>query len=411
MAPEEVEDAGMMVEEQSEDKSLYEALVAALTFLSQRSGQEDLLASVEQAQQAEDFMYLMSLIANGYVAALNAPVKEDDDEDVVSENFEGCIQVIVGVFRMVCNMETDLVVDIASGLCANENLGDMRMRSLAFLYNSLPTADSARRFKFLVMLIELSAKLQEVDKLDSVFSRVPDYVKGYDLNVEDKRILYSRCSEALKSTKALEKALEKALDFNIQLLETYNGCPNEELDSVSDVAKSSVVDAIALPKLFKLDMLLEMSAVVRLKEQDNANLYRLLEICVKDDLAVYKQFYAENGSFVDSLGLSNSSLTDKMRLLTFATLGNQSNELEYQTIQTALDIPEEEVEEWVIRAISSGLIVAKMNQVTRTVHVHRSTSRSFSADQWQPLGERIRLWTTNVEELLSAIRSSKTSAY
>ncbi|KAJ8904541.1 hypothetical protein NDN08_001059 [Rhodosorus marinus] len=407
MAPEEVEDAGMMVEEQSEDKSLYEALVAALSFLSKRSGQEDLLASVEQAQQAEDFMYLMSLIANGYVAALNAPVKEDDDEVVVSENFEGCIQVIVGVFRMVCNMETDLVVDIAAGLCANENLGDMRMRSLAFLYNSLPTADAARRFKFLVMLIELSAKLQAVDKLDSVFSRVPDYVKGYDLNVEDKRMLYSRCSEALKST----EALEKALDFNVQLLETYNGCADEELDSISDVAKSSVVDAIALPKLFKLDMLLEMSAVVRLKDKGNANLYRLLEIFVKDDLTVYKQFYAENGGLVDSLGLSNESLTDKMRLLTFATLGNKSNELGYQAIETALDIPEEEVEEWVIRAISSGLIVAKMNQVTRTVHVHRSTSRSFSPDQWQPLGERIRLWTRNVEELLSVLRSSKTSAY
>jgi len=224
---------------------------------------------------------------------------------------------------MVCNMETDLVVDIAVGLCANQTLGDMRMRSLAFLYNSLPTGDTARRFKLLVMLIELSAKLQAVDKLDSVFARVPDYVKGYDLNVEDKRILYSRCSEALKSA----KALEKALDFNVQLLETYNGCATEELDSISDIAKSSVVDAIALPKLFKLDMLLDMSAVVHLKENDYANLYRLLEIFVRDDLKVYKQFYAENRSFVDGLGFSNDSLMDKMRLLTFATLGNQSNEL------------------------------------------------------------------------------------
>lgn len=59
---------------------------------------------------------------------------------------------------------------------------------------------------------------------------------------------------------------------------------------------------------------------------------------MKDDLAVYKQFYAENGSFVDSLGLSNSSLTDKMRLLTFATLGNQSNELEVCTGQAEQEI-------------------------------------------------------------------------
>mmetsp|Transcript_11213 Transcript_11213/g.34331 ORF Transcript_11213/g.34331 Transcript_11213/m.34331 type:complete len:104 (+) Transcript_11213:1299-1610(+) len=96
-----------------------------------------------------------------------------------------------------------------------------------------------------------------------------------------------------------------------------------------------------------------------------------------------------------------------MRLLTFASLGSEKTELQYQAIAEALCIPLEKVEVWVIKTISSGLLEAKMNQVTQTVTVNRSTVRYFTPDQWQPLSQRINLWSENIEEVLLILRNAR----
>lgn len=73
----------------------------------------------------------------------------------------------------------------------------------------------------------------------------------------------------------------------------------------------------------------------------------------------------------------------------------------------ALEVPEEDVEKWVIQANSSGLVDTKMNQMERIVTVNRSTSRLFESSMWKPLSERINLWRNNLEELLETFRAAK----
>lgn len=44
---------------------------------------------------------------------------------------------------------------------------------------------------------------------------------------------------------------------------------------------------------------------------------------------------------------------------------------------------DEEVEEWVLRAIQAGLMEAKMDQMQRVVVIRRCTNRVFGPDQWK----------------------------
>ncbi|OSX80043.1 hypothetical protein BU14_0060s0010 [Porphyra umbilicalis] len=81
----------------------------------------------------------------------------------------------------------------------------------------------------------------------------------------------------------------------------------------------------------------------------------------------------------------------KMRRLSVTSLGLNSQQLTYDAIAAALDVPAGEVEEWFIRAIGLDLIDAKTNQLERTVAVHRSTQRSFRKEEWRPLSERINM--------------------
>lgn len=59
----------------------------------------------------------------------------------------------------------------------------------------------------------------------------------------------------------------------------------------------------------------------------------------------------------------------KMRLLSLASLGAESNEVPYALIAQTLQIPEEDVEMWIIDAVSAKLIEAKLNQVKRVANV------------------------------------------
>jgi len=90
-------------------------------------------------------------------------------------------------------------------------------------------------------------------------------------------------------------------------------------------------------------------------------------------------------------GVDVDAAVHKMRRLSVTSLGLNSQQLTYDAIAAALDVPAGEVEEWFIRAIGLDLIDAKTNQLDRTVAVHRSTQRSFRKEEWRPLSERINM--------------------
>ena len=62
------------------------------------------------------------------------------------------------------------------------------------------------------------------------------------------------------------------------------------------------------------------------------------------------------------------------------TLGGQ---VVAETLQVRGD---EEVEEWVLRAIQTGLMEAKMDQMQRVVVIQRCTNRVFGPSQWKVKG-------------------------
>lgn len=63
----------------------------------------------------------------------------------------------------------------------------------------------------------------------------------------------------------------------------------------------------------------------------------------------------------------------------------------------------EEVEQWVVRAIGAKLLEAKLDQVRRVVVVTRSTHRIFGKQQWQDLKHRLAVWSENIASVRSTL--------
>lgn len=385
--------------------TLNDELAAAANYLQARISDPSLADTVTQAAERGDVHTATSTLSEAFVLALDAPPDPDGPSSL-----EGCMQEVLVWLRRKCDMELGLVNQLSQGLCRGTSSSNIRLRCMALLYNAVGEQDSKQRFSLLVSLISLASSLDKVPNIENtVLSKIDTFLKSWNSSVEDKRRIYKVCYDALKSAGMAEKAFA----FNVKLLTLYNDASEEEFKSVHAETVDVIVQAIRLPKLYRFDTMLELDAVTRFEKQvdsDHSLLYELICIFVRDDLAVFRQFRTKHEELLKKYGIDAEVAEEKMRLLTFASLGIDSPDLTYEMIASALQISEDEVEHWVIRAISSGLVDAKINQLKSSVSIYRSTQRWFTREEWQPLSERINIWRENISDLLTVLREQKDSS-
>ncbi len=67
--------------------------------------------------------------------------------------------------------------------------------------------------------------------------------------------------------------------------------------------------------------------------------------------------------------MDNEECSRKLRLLSLATLAAANQEVHYSVIAKSLQVPEDEVEVWVIMAIGESILEGKMDQLRKLVIV------------------------------------------
>lgn len=96
-----------------------------------------------------------------------------------------------------------------------------------------------------------------------------------------------------------------------------------------------------------------------------------------------------------------------MRLLSLCSLSTEHEEIPYDAIASTLQVDQSDVENWVIAAVSSGLLEAKMDQLQHVVMVERCVVRRFGIEQWKILQDRLNLWKKNVKSVLDGLKQSQ----
>lgn len=176
-----------------------------------------------------------------------------------------------------------------------------------------------------------------------------------------------------------------------------------ENDKESTVlAKDIVLRAVSMENYYAFEDLLQYKAIQNLKGTDE---YELLDVFLNGTLASYQSFASSHSNLIQH----SENNIHKMRLLSLASLGseNLSRELKYADIANSLQIPEEEVEMWVIDVIRAGLVEAKLDQLNKTVIVHRSIYRVFGPEQWKKLSTTLSTWKENLNEILTVVGNAK----
>lgn len=395
-------DAELPQDGQHDATSLQDELAAAANYLQTRTSNPHVVESIVSPAESGDDISATSALIDAFLAALDAPPDTNGPSSL-----EGCMQEVLVWLRKQCNMNDSLVKKLSDGLCKGTSSPALRLRCMAFLYNSVSEQNHERRFSLLLSTISLSSSLGLVSSVvNTVFPKLDLFLRQWNIQLADKRRLYKICYDSLKSA----NMPAKAFDYNVKFLTLYNGSSPDELKSVQRETTDAIVQAVRLPKLYRFDTLLELDAVNRFEKSEEEEcklLYELIRIFVRDDLAVFLQFRERHDELLTKHEIDADVAVEKMRLLTFASLGIESPDLTYDMIASALQIKEKEVEHWVIRAISSGLVDAKINQLKSSVAIYRSTQRMFTREEWFPLSERINIWKSNIEELLTALKATR----
>lgn len=68
-----------------------------------------------------------------------------------------------------------------------------------------------------------------------------------------------------------------------------------------------------------------------------------------------------------------------------------------------LQINVADVESWVVRAVSSGLIDARMDQQSHSLSILRTVQREFNAGQWKELQKKLHSWRDSVASMSNTL--------
>lgn len=236
--------------------------------------------------------------------------------------------------------------------------------------------------------------------------RMVTMLDSWEVSIADRRDIYRTMASIMPDGD------ERKQRFLLLLTESYNGDSVDEqgLSAAKDAAVGVIRDPVSL--FVHQRNILSLPAIQALgNDKSTSPLLGLLRVFQEGKLSDYQEFMKKNGGekqLLSPLGLDEKACERHMRILSLCSLASEHEEIPYAVIAETLQLPSDDgVETWVIAAVSSGLLQAKMDQLAQKVMVERSVVRQFDTDQWKTIQSRLHVWKQNVGSILTALKQSQ----
>ncbi|XP_047157557.1 eukaryotic translation initiation factor 3 subunit M-like isoform X2 [Vigna umbellata] len=320
---------------------------------------------------------------------------------------------IESIFTIICNLVTktanpdeamEIVKVVTAKILQQPNEKPVvRLKILINLYNLLETPYC--QFYVYMKTLNLAVDGKVTEFIIPSFKKIDDFLKDWKIGIPEQRELFLAISNILKENKSMSK---DALKFLTSYLATFLGEDAQVLSEAKEEAAHAIVEFVRAPEIFQCD-LLDLPAVAQLeKDAKYGLLYELLKIFVTQRLDAYLEYHATNSTLLKTYGLVHEECIAKMRLMSLVDLSSDaSGTIPYELIRDTLQINDDDVELWVVRAITAKLIDCKLDQMNQVVVVSHPTGRVFGQHQWQALRTKLVTWRGNVANVISTIQANK----
>lgn len=287
-----------------------------------------------------------------------------------------------------------LVKDLSAALSAEGVSGHeiVRMKALGNLFNNLPR-ESPSRFDAYINLLSLAGRAGRISAVTGQFDQIEGWISEWQISKEQVRALYRKIHSVLF---AAGKGRQSSI-YLVKLLETYNGEPPATLESAKPDARQLVAQSLKDPETYTMEGPTALHAMSVLGEADPER--TLLNAFNEGSLDAFQAWQAANPSTLASLGIEEADLTRKVRLRNLQFLCAEQQVVDYATIASKLNIPESDVEIWIIDVIRAGLVEAKIDQCNAKVYVNRASHATFDMGSWTDLKSQLTTWQRNIHQV------------
>jgi len=358
----------------------------------------------EEEGNAPYYSELLDLLENDKVAEAFAKIVEETDLILSKIKSDRDLESIFNLEIAICvksNLK-DLLIRLANIISESQNgKASRKMKILNNIYSNLEVNDPLR-YNVYLAIVKYSAKNDYMDIILNHLVHLDLWLKNWGASVEQKRELFLTLRNLLNESNHPMEAYECLFKY----LLTFENADANTLNSSKDNAREAIKDAINNENIFNFEELLRLRAVQNLSSEP---CFELAKVFLAGDFNEYQNFINSHGNILNELSLNGDECSKKIRMLTLVSVvGNEiPGRVSYSAVQEALNIPEEEVELWILDVIRAGLIDAKMNQLDKTIIVNRATPRQFTENEWKKLDTRIDEWKNNLKDILKVIANAK----
>jgi len=320
------------------------------------------------------------------------------------------------VLSMLISFEDSVALDKSTErLCklfeaSTEQQPELRLRLLMMLYNTFNNPSMPHRYRVFKHIVDYAAKANLFDQvlpyLEYLDSWMVDWESSEDaLNLEDKRTLFWDLSQYMRT-------LGKRVDAFLYLKrysQLFQGGSESDLGA-SKVQDSTIMllkDALQLPSVIQFDDILSFDTVKAASKGKHAKLIELCKLFLNGDVKDLDNFHKKDPAVFKDHGVNFEEAMAKMRLLTLATKVHGKAEISLKEVASALEESEDNVERWVVRALSEGVIDGRIDQLNHKVLVKSAFQREFGKAEWAFLDSKLTQWTDNLENVIKFIGEQK----
>jgi len=365
-----------------------------------KSPTEDALhSSVEAALKKEDREQALKLLVE------NASVLNSAPEKNIIPAYNLLLHLVRQspkpdpYFSQICTQLT------SSPISSSQHGPGLSLTVLSTVFNIIPE-ESASRFHVLSSILAIVRSTSSFDAIRPQLDSLETWLQTWSVPDDKKRSCY------LEVSTIAHEAGEHDISYNylINALKTFTSDSSSSPDA-RKLALQALKVALERSAHYDFQDLTALDGVQSLRKSDPIY-FQLLELFTSDSLEEFNDFKDEHEGWIEAEDLDKQALDRKMRLLTLASLAassGQARSLPYATIAEALQIPEEDVEVWVIDVIRAGLVEGKLSQLNKTFLIHRSTYRVFGDNQWREIAARLDMWKTSLTGVLRVIKQEKAS--
>jgi translation initiation factor 3 subunit M len=350
------------------------------------SGNKELEGICLSALEKEDY----SALFDNLIGTVNDVIQKSKEGDA-----ESFVLVLVQIATKSAKKDENIEV-LSKVLSEGTQHAELRTKLLIHVLNATESS-SAKHFSLFLRVLQYAQQTKQSLPLDQYLSSIDTLLDNWKVpkNDERRRQVYLLFASILRESGKRKEA------YAIYRNYLYSLDKIDDVDNVTEAIKEAIHVA------YQFDDLLQIPIIQQL-EKSNANLVALLKILNSGSYDEFKQF-ANTNNVEQISGSTADQIGNKMRLLTLCSLTLGINELPYGTVAQKLQIDENEVEKWVIRAIAANLIDARLNQLEKKVYINKSLHRQFGKNEWQLLQKQLQEWHTSLSNLTKVLTSQRNS--